>query len=331
MNSFRSQRLDGVVYQCRRDSLASEYRNYVTHPSPNIPAFDLFPHAADVACFPPFKNVIKAPEGTQMNDKPFESALAQLPELVGEWRKKLDAEVAELVKIPSHLSLESTSEGRVVAPSSTTGLESSQAATDKLHLACALFSHGSSGPFTHPEVFLVSMGNYWYPRRDKLDLERTGSIFDRYGIKYIAEAPYVIQACGLDPNVATADDMDRRNARLKCLSCQDLRVKRWRDAVWHAHWRVHSELPRWQVISDEHVPAIQAAEPSPQPIPDMFRCLICLPCVGSTISQYGVTSHLKFSPHQELPTRCMRVFGLRHDDVCSIKMVEEGGKVTLNV
>jgi hypothetical protein len=232
MTSIRSQRLNEVVYPPRRRSLASEYANYVTRPSPNTPAFDLLPHAADAAFFPPFRNIITAPEGTQMNDEPFESALAQLPELVGEWRKNLDAEVAELVEIPSHLSLKSTSDGRVVASSSTTGSESSQVATDKLRLACALFSDGiAGGLFTHPEVFFSSMCYYKYPRSNEVDSERTGSISDRYGIKYIAEAPYVIHACGLDPSVATADDMDCRNARLKCLSCKDSRVRRWRDAV----------------------------------------------------------------------------------------------------
>ena len=228
MNNFRSQRLNQVVYQSRRQSLASEYTNYVTRPSPNTPAVDLLPHAADVACFPPFKNIIRAPEGTQMNDNPFESALAQLPELVGEWKKKLDAEVAELVKIPSRLSLKGTCDGRVVSSTSTTSPEPSQTATDKLRLACALFSNGVKGPFTHPEVFFSSMHNNKYPMGGE---ERIGSIRDRYDIKYMAEAPHVIHACGLDPNVATADDMDRRNARLKCLSCKDSHVRRWRNAV----------------------------------------------------------------------------------------------------
>ena len=231
MNGFRSQRLNEVVYQSRRRLLAPEYTNYVMHPPPNTPVFELLPHAADVACFPPFRNIIRAPEGTQMNDKPFESALAQLPELVDEWKKKLDVEVAELVKIPSHLSLKNTSDGRVVASTSTTGSEPSQAATDKLRLACALFSGGVRGLFTYPDIFFTSMRHSKYPRLDGLDSERTGSIFDRYDIKYIAEAPDVIHACGLDPNVATADDMDRRNARLKCLSCGNSRVRRWRDAV----------------------------------------------------------------------------------------------------
>ena len=232
LNRFRSQRLDALVYPRRKISLATEYTNYVTRPPPNIPVFELLPHVIDVACFPPFRNIIKAPEGTQMNDEPFESALAQLPELVDEWRKKLDAEVADLVKIPSHLSFESTSDGRVVASSSTTSSESSQVTTNKLRLACALFSDDcTTGLFTHPEVFFGSMRRHEYPRPDGFDWERTGSIPRRYGIGYIVEAPYVVHACGLDPNVATADDMDRRNARLKCLFCRDMRAMRWRDAV----------------------------------------------------------------------------------------------------
>jgi hypothetical protein len=232
MNDFRSQRLNKVVYESRRRSLASEYANYVTRPASNTPAFDLLPHAADIACLPPFRNIIRAPEGTQMNDVPFESTLAQLPELVGEWRKKLDAEVTELVEIPSHLSFKGTSEDRVVASTSTTRSGASQATTDKLGLACALFSDSFMDSFTYPEVFFSSMRNYGYPRHGELDLERSGSIRDRYGFKYIAEAPYVIHASGLDPNVATATDMDRRNPRLRCLSCDmGSFVWRWRDAV----------------------------------------------------------------------------------------------------
>ena len=110
--------------------------------------------------------------------------------VVDEWRKKLDVEVAELIKIPSHLSFKSTSDGRVVSSTSTIGSESSQAPTDKLHLACALFSYGGTMElFTHPEVFVRSMHNLIYPGLDELDLERTGSILDRYGIEHVAEAP----------------------------------------------------------------------------------------------------------------------------------------------
>ncbi|KAF8549756.1 hypothetical protein OG21DRAFT_1514883, partial [Imleria badia] len=101
-------------------------------------------------------------------------------------------------------------------------------------------------------------------------MERTSSIWDRYGIGYVAEAPHLLHACGLDPNVATVDDtMDHCNARLKCLPCGDSRARRWRDAGWHGHSyhpgpAARFELPRWQVVSDEHVGAIQAAELSLQ-------------------------------------------------------------------
>ncbi|KAI9462990.1 hypothetical protein HD554DRAFT_2288156 [Boletus coccyginus] len=232
MNDFRSQRLEEVVYQSRRALFASEYAKYVMSPPPNIPAFDLLPHVAEVACLPPFREIIRAPEGTKMGDKPFESAFSQLPELVDEWRKNLDIEVAELVEIPPHLSFKGTPDGGIVASGSTRGSESSRAPTNKLRLACALFQGSFKGVFAHPDVFSASMCNSTYPySMGKGDVERTGSLGHRYGIKYMAEAPYVIHACGLDPNVATADDMDRRDARLKCLSCQSSRVRRWRDAV----------------------------------------------------------------------------------------------------
>jgi len=167
-----------------------------------------------------------------MGDKPFESAFSQLPGLVDEWKKKLDVEVAGLVEIPSHLSFKGTSDGQIVASGSPRGSESPQAPTDRLRLACALFQGGFRGAFTHPDMFSTSMCNSTHPYpTGKGDMERTGSLGDRYSITYMAEAPYVIHACGLDPNVATADDMDRQDARLKCLSCRSSRVRRWRDAV----------------------------------------------------------------------------------------------------
>ncbi|KAI9453172.1 hypothetical protein HD554DRAFT_2226611 [Boletus coccyginus] len=336
MNDFRSQRLEEVVYQSRRTLFASEYAKYVMSPSPNTPAFDLLPHAADVACLPPFRDIIRAPEGTEMGDKPFESAFSQLPELVDEWRKKLDVEVAELVEIPSHLSFRGTPDGGIVASGSTRGSESSRAPTDKLRLACALFQGGFEGVFTHPDVFSTSMRDSTYPYpRVKGDMERTGSLRDRYGIAYAAEAPYVIHACGLDPNVATADDKDRRDARLKCLSCQSSRVRRWRDAVAHAHSYHRDEYgpesPRWQVVDDKYLASILAAELSLD-ISDISRCLLCLPCVGDARFPFD-TCHLKYDHNIEEADAqpCVHYAPLnRAVEMCSVKMVDEGGEVTFS-
>ncbi|KAG8221221.1 hypothetical protein J3R82DRAFT_1383 [Butyriboletus roseoflavus] len=231
MNRFRSMRLESVVYGPRRRSLVSEYHTYVTSPSPNAPTLDLLPHVIDIARFPPFRDIIRAPEGAQMNSKLFESAFAQLPALVDEWRKKLDAELAEQVKIPSHLSIQDAS--GVASNSVTTRMEASQAATDKLRLACALFySRDCPGIFTPAEVFLVAMHHRVYPTYSVVgDSERTGSIRERFAIGFMEAAPYIVHACGLDPDVATAEDMDRLNARLKCLCCQKSRFGSWRDAV----------------------------------------------------------------------------------------------------
>ncbi|KAH0829106.1 hypothetical protein J3R83DRAFT_2572 [Lanmaoa asiatica] len=207
MENFRSQRLEEVVYPLRRDLLATEYNTYVTHPTPDTPAFDLLPHVDDVCHLPPFRDIIRAPEGTQMNDKPFASAFAQLPALVDEWRKKLDAEIPALVKIPSCLSSGNVSIGQVAASSGTTSTESPQTDKDKLHLACALFRvcHGS---FTYPEVFSLSARRYHLSLGGtEDDSERTGSIENQFSIRFVNEAPYIVHTCGLDPNVATADDI----------------------------------------------------------------------------------------------------------------------------
>ena len=239
MSSLRLRRLERTVYKSRRRSLVSRYNSYVTSPSPNTPpntpSVDLLPHVADVARFSPFRDIIRAPEETQVDDELFEPAFAQLPELVDEWRKKLDAEFAELVQIPSDLSLKDVSGGQVIASNGTPSLKPSQESAHKLHLACALFSGERNGIFTYPEVLSTSMGFHKYPSRGaESDSERAGSVWDRFRIKYVEEAPYIVHLCGLDPNVATAEDMDRRNPQFRCLSSRcsgSTSTWNWRDAV----------------------------------------------------------------------------------------------------
>ena len=232
MNHHRQLRLDIVVHQPRRRLLAAEYDIYVRQRSPDAPSFGLLPHMADVARFPPFRDIITAPEGTEMGEEPFASAFAQLPVLVMEWRKQLDVELAELVRIP-HLSSQDPSPRPVAASSSVTNAESCETDLDKLHLACALFDSGGHRLFTHPDVFLISTPRQNHSNPDEDVSKSTGSIRDRFGIKFFEEAPYIVHACGLDPSVATSDDMDHRNARLRCLACKATNtiVMNWRDAV----------------------------------------------------------------------------------------------------
>jgi hypothetical protein len=110
MNDFRSQRLKSSVYRPRRHSWVSAYNEYVAHPSPDAPTFDLLPDVANLASFLPFREMIKAPEDIRINDESFSlSAFAQLPVQVAEWKSNLDAELAELVKIPLLSSKNATS------------------------------------------------------------------------------------------------------------------------------------------------------------------------------------------------------------------------------
>ena len=229
MNNFRLRRLEAQVYRPRRHSLMSAYNRYL---GPDAPTFDLLPDVANLASLLPFTEMIKAPEETQINDELFASAFAQLPLLVSEWKKKLDADLAELVQIPLHLSSENATGSRALAPSSTTRAESPNADLDKLHLACALFQIVGPGVFTHLEVFSACKVDHFFPEFCRDDSKGHGSISDRFGIQFLEEAPYIVHACGLDPNVATVDDMDHRNARLKCVSCEGRTlIMNWRHAV----------------------------------------------------------------------------------------------------
>ncbi|KAF8549176.1 hypothetical protein OG21DRAFT_1500574 [Imleria badia] len=339
MNTFRPRRLETVVYPPRRRLLLSEYDKFVTNPSPDSPTFDLLPHVADLACFPPFRDAIETLEEPQMNDAPFAAAFAQLPELVNEWMQKLNSEIAGLVKIPCSLSSNNDVSGDRDKARSTRYAELSQTDLDKFQLACAVFRVGGAGAFVHPEALSVSMRNdVILPRH------ATNVIGVNHELQFLEEAPYIIHACGLDPSVATVHDMDHRNARLRCLSCGGRAlIMNWRHAIWHAHF-YHcisigltplSESPRWQLVHDEYIDEIQAVERSVQKAfsPDWTRCLLCRPRVGDAMLYVHAVLHLAQCHH--LPKDVIqegvhyKLMGIR--DVCVAEMVEVGGEVTFRV
>lgn len=231
MDDFRLRRMHDTVYQPRQNLLEGEYNTYVEHPTPDGPTFDILPHVTDLAHFGPFRDIIRAPEGTQINDTTFVPAFAQLPDLIEGWKKCLDAEFAELVKIPLHLSPENAPNDWSNTSKTAEETEAPQTDLNKLHIACALFRVAGTGCYTYLDALSVSMRG-----GGKYGLQPTGSSQDKFRIEFFEEAPYIVRACGLDPRVATADDMDRRNARLRCVVCKD------RPDIL-MNWRCAASLP----------------------------------------------------------------------------------------
>ncbi|KAI9566218.1 hypothetical protein HD554DRAFT_1206515 [Boletus coccyginus] len=337
MNDLRSQRIDETVYQPRRNLLTTEYNNYVVSPSSNTPSFDHLPHLIELSCFPPFRDIIKAPEDTRMRKQPFESAFRQLPVLVDEWRKQFDTELAELVKIPSQISRKSSPSGRAVSSSSETSMQSFQVPTDKLRLACAVFDTSSTLTW-HPDVFFSMLPHENTPFGEEM-WECKLPIQNRFNVKYLEDAPYIVHACGLDPNVATVEDMDRLNARLKCLVCNSLCIRCWKGSLQHAlqcrHTRQtsYSQSPRWQLVSNEYMDAIQAAQLCVTKELHLvsMRCLLCHPRVGDAMSQDATTMrHLVDCHRMKMDNIKQGVHytpvGMHKD--CAVKMDEEGGQAT---
>lgn len=151
---------------------------------------------------------------------------------------------------------------------------------------------------------------------------------DRYDVGFSEDASYVIHACGLDPNVTTPEDTDRRDARRKFLFCSEPRIMSWRSAVrpflssaicdptskllWHHLLYLSASCPkaekippstsqRWQVVGDEYMDAIRAVESSvdwkPLGLLSM-RCMLCRRCVEDTkfpIEPYLTSSSCEFS------------------------------------
>ncbi|KAF8141131.1 hypothetical protein EV363DRAFT_1307184 [Boletus edulis] len=351
MEAFRSRRLKEDVYPQHRHLLAIEYKNYVIQPSPDTPSFDLLPHVVDIARLPPFKDIIEDPEATPMDGKPFASAFAQLPAFVGDWKKKLDLELTELVKIPSCFSCsEELTGGRVVPSGNASSTKSFQTST-KLQLACVLFCKANN-IFAYPEVFSMC---HRYSSNSEDD--PIGPIVNKLCITFMEEAACIIHVCGLDPNVATVDDMDRRNARLRCLwdapKSYNL-VMNWRNAILYINARgqfcgwsddsdedsddglvIFSSHQRWQLISDEHIDAIQAVEQSIEKLPPEYVCcLLCRPSVGNALRQNKFAVHFtcrhNIDKKEIKPGVHYMPLGICNSPV-GVKMIKQGEEVTFRV
>lgn len=233
------------LFQSRLRKLEAEYDEWAQCPPSNVSTFDILPHVADVASFRPFDAIIKIPEEIKADDKIFTSALMELPTWIQEWRDQVDAEIAALCAVSKcHLALISTdaTDGPSIDPSESLKLSSE---VYRYNLASILFR--ASTPFrvlcNYTELLLLpifqSSKPPTYPSMSRARSSypwstSPGSEYGKPVVRFCREAAHVVRACGLDPAVATADDMESRNARLVCLMCANNAprfVRPWTNAV----------------------------------------------------------------------------------------------------
>jgi hypothetical protein len=210
-----------------------EYETYLQQPPPSGAAFDVLPHAADVAEFDPFRDLLMSPESTTITESSFRSAFQQLPDFVSSWRVKIDRELMDHIHFPENYG-DGGKRGR----------------SDILQLATSVFvvrSGEDNRLLMYPEVLLWP--GFFYPHERKYGDSTDVSP----GVKHFGCLPWsasksphpitinlfegsaaVVHASGLDPETAYRQDMDKLDAHFACGKCSSPGrkvVMKWEMAV----------------------------------------------------------------------------------------------------
>ncbi|KAG1746741.1 uncharacterized protein EDB91DRAFT_112922 [Suillus paluster] len=296
LDPVRARRLEDKVYGNRRRILMDEYKKYLQQPPPPGAAFDVMPHAVDVAEFGPFKDLITSPESTTIAATSFLSAFQQLPDLVSSWRAKIDHDFLDLVRFPENH-----------------GDSGKQKGSDWLQLATAVFVMESGNDcrlMMYPDVLLwpgfFSLSSI--PQNDELFLLRAKQFgcsrwstahFSRINVFWGTAA--VVQAANLDPKTTRREDMDRLDARFACGKCSTPGrkvVMTWEMAVMHSY-RLHRDQQleeiKWSLIEGDELANVKNYEREVKPpvkADAIVHCALCQHHLRDALSLTPILNHL---------------------------------------
>lgn len=215
LDKVRIRRIEDKVYGPRRQILMDEYKKYLQDPPPADAAFDLMPHAVNVAEFDPFRVLITSPESATITATSFVSAFQQLPDFVSSWRAKIDREFLDLIRSPE-----------------SQGDSGKQEDADCLQLATATFIVESGSDrrlLMYPEV--LSWPGFFAPapvtlfdevyllQVKQFECRMWSAVRHLPRISVFEGTAAVIQAASLDPKTTRREHMDELDARFACGKC----------------------------------------------------------------------------------------------------------------
>ncbi|KDQ62076.1 hypothetical protein JAAARDRAFT_170240 [Jaapia argillacea MUCL 33604] len=199
------------------------------------------PSPADVCNMKPFKDIIELPSDVDVTFDDFMPIFEQLPELETQWRQGIERRLVRLVKgAPSdndtdgpdtacldlattwfdcHICHDIISYPRVLFHKCMTAI-------DRRHPKCDVDSPHS------PECIIFCRqretlgGEPWDVDGTKLTYHQEASNLTR---------DFILDVCGMDPEVTTLKDMDALDHRFLCGICpaNGPRVATWASAIWH--------------------------------------------------------------------------------------------------
>ncbi|KAJ7786579.1 hypothetical protein B0H16DRAFT_1876573 [Mycena metata] len=265
----------------RRILASAVYKKFQTFPADTI-----FPPKHDMISTEPFRTIIEDsptnPE-VKLTEESFDAALLHVPNFSAEWRRSKDQELVELMKKTSPNSTEAD-----------------------LHLATTFFA-GSirSQAIGYPRILVSSAAtalDLWdEPNSLRAALREdswNANGLIRFHEQAFSNARAVVEACGLDPDVTTAAEMEEINPAMECVNCYDeyhgRQIMRWINTTIHS-----CSAPSWRCLNADDELRVQAQEKEAFPSTlfghwtwqDDFCCKFC--------EDYRPTDYYQLKKHFE--------------------------------
>ncbi|KAJ7176242.1 hypothetical protein C8R43DRAFT_1197867 [Mycena crocata] len=226
--------------------------------------YAFYPPPLALETFPPFEVLINDPSDAPLmpDDPRLDAALADAPALVEKWCNDAEAHLASILPQPSG---------------------------DRRALARATSVFVCTGPKSGPTVAIALEETraqmHWWPSAERVEFSERGS----------AAARDLVLLLGLDPETATASDMDNQDARFICGGCRlpKREALSWRDCVRHAENNLHTP---WLLLSPLAAADVRRREDHEYPVHE-WACTLCNEQLPSFARHTNTLEHVR-SEHE---------------------------------
>ncbi|EIN14282.1 hypothetical protein PUNSTDRAFT_140607 [Punctularia strigosozonata HHB-11173 SS5] len=302
LKNYRLTRERAVLLRRRRATAADVWHTHrLAHPQA-LEDFDVYPSPADFCEFPAVKDIIEQDSEISVTGESFDDVLSSLHITIAEWQRTALLRLFRRTPMgrgdPPEFD-RPLKDVRQALSLATTVFTCERPAGWKVHagpvrnidfrIALLYMDNTYQGmfypEFLHHECNLVRHAT-WREGCSRVTDDRSlklGSDFGsdllrrpwscdhlHFDVKASEVAATVVEACGLDASTASAQDMDKLDARLVCLKCtrgercdgeRTVDVRSWRNAIHHClkvHWG--DRTVSWQRLSDADAAKAMAIE-----------------------------------------------------------------------
>ncbi|KAG1750274.1 hypothetical protein EDB19DRAFT_2022527 [Suillus lakei] len=230
IHELRKNNMATFVYPTRHNILRTAYQQYLEGSSSQSDSVEPVPGWHFLIALKRFDDIIKAPPQVPFRDNMFSSALAKLPEILSPLRTKAELKLSILCLLPTSSNISGGGHDFTFR---------------RLRLASSFFLCGR-GLFAYPEVLHYAFSIMEAPSvlddASVLEME-FWNIGRGSQISRCKSAAAIVSLCGLDPTIATPDDMEAQSVVIRCSQCHSTHsdAMTWRTAIMHAHHLSHDD------------------------------------------------------------------------------------------